>query len=428
MTLPFHPRPDNPDADHLNTLLDDMRSGTGAPDAAPAESTGAAALADAADQLRGLGRRADAPAAAYLDHHPLQNRWEDIMSTAFPAATSRDVTGETLAPSAPVSNRTRNAVMPRQPHRLNAWLSAAIVALMLLGTVGGAWWLGPGGDGPNEDSRIRLAAVTQGDSTPAAIWPEPLTPETAPWVAAITPDECDIEPMPYEDYAKAVTTDPGGIPDRSYEIVGPAAPDDAQAAVKVLRGWKACGDLDDADRIRAYVTTDFLFFLNFTSGNSPYREEMDRIRADVERRWTLWANDTGLFPLAIVEGVDPPERALEIWTFSKSVLEGTNKVPPSEFDPLVYYEARFNPDDAVMLADGRLMVPTTYVYWANDPWIQEYGLSSEPTMRTAAAILKQVDGEWRIDESAIWICIGGCEDVLGGTATPVASPIATPVD
>src|SRR5690606_9517344 len=79
MTVPFEPRPNDPDADHLNALLDAMRSGTRAPDAASMESPQAADLADAADQLRGLVRRADAPAAAYLNDHPLQNQWEDIM-------------------------------------------------------------------------------------------------------------------------------------------------------------------------------------------------------------------------------------------------------------------------------------------------------------------------------------------------------------
>jgi hypothetical protein len=423
MTLPFHPRPDDPDADRLNTFLDAMRSGVRAPDAASSESTEAAALAGAAGQLRGLVRRADAPAAAYLDDHPLQNRWESIMSTAFPAEAPNTVTGEAFAPSAPVSNRRRRAVMPQPPPRLNAWHSAAIVAVMLLGTIGGAWWLGPGGSGPTGD-RTRLAAVTQDDSTPDAIWPEPLTPEEAPWVAAIEPEECDIEPLPYEDYAKAVTTDPGGIPDRSYEIVGPADPEDSQAAVGVLRGWMACGDLSNADQVRAYSTSDLLFFQNYTTDNAAYQEEIDRVRAEVEQQWTLWAIEQDLYPIAMVDGVVPPDAALDMWEYSRIVLESDG----GPTVPRTFYEARFNPDDAVLLRDGRLMLPTTYVYFADDPWVGAYGFSPEPNMKTAAVVMKQVDGEWKIDESAIWICIGECADVLAGTGTPVASPDATPVD
>lgn len=423
MTLPFHPRPDDPDADHLNTHLDATRSGTRAPDLASSESTEAATFANAADQFRGLARRADAPAAAYLDRHPLQNRWEDILSTAFPATAEDLVDGEAFAPSPPVSNRTRRAITPQPPNRLNAWLSAAIVAVMLLGTIGGAWWLGPGGNGPSEDSRTRLAAITDDDSTPEAIWPQPLSPETDPWVAAIEPEECDIEPMPYEEYAEAVTTDPGGIPERSYEIVGPADPGDAQAAVDAVRGWMACGDLGYIDRVRAYSTTDFLFFLNFTAVNATYREELDVMRDNVVRQWSLWAQETALYPMAIVDGVEPPEQAVKIWEFSQGLLEGEETYISPTQTPIIYFEPRYDPNEGVMLADGRMMIPATYVYWADDPWVQEYGFSSEPNMSTAAVVLKEVDGEWRIDESAIWICIGECEDVSVGTATPIATPV-----
>jgi hypothetical protein len=61
---------------------------------------------------------------------------------------------------------------PPPPNRLNGWLSAAIVALMLLGTAGGAWWLGPGAGGPSDEGLTRLAAVTQDDATTSA--PAPL--------------------------------------------------------------------------------------------------------------------------------------------------------------------------------------------------------------------------------------------------------------
>lgn len=422
MTVPFHPRPNDPDPDHLNKLLDAMRSGTRAPDAASPETPEAAALADAAGQLRGLVRRADAPAAAWLDDHPLHNRWEDIMSTAFPAAPPAAATSEAFAPSAPVSNRTRKMAGPPAENRLNAWLSAAIVALMLLGTVGGAWWLGPGDNGPSDDGRTRLAAVTRDEATPEPVWPTPLTPEEAPWIAAITPDQCTSEPMSYEEYAKAKTTDPG-MPDRSYGIVGPATPEEAQEAVTVLRGWLACGDTGNESYVRPFYTDEFIFFQDFTVDNAPYRDDLDRTRAEVERQWTIWAEQTDLFPISVIEGVEPPDRARETWQYGQSVLDGeiTDVVM---FDSVTYFEPRFDPADAVMLEDGRIMIPTRYVYWAEDPWIQEYGFSSEPNVRTAAVILENVDGEWKIDESAIWICVGECDDVFTGTATPVAPPQA----
>src|SRR5690606_7441546 len=125
-------------------------------------------------------------------------------------------------------------------------------------------------------------------------WPEPLTPDTDPWVAAITPDECTGESMPYEEYATALTTDPG-MPDRSYEIVGPAESEDAEATVTVLRRWLACADTGNIPKVRSNYTSEHIFFQDFTADNAPYRADLDRTRAETERQWTLWADETDLY-------------------------------------------------------------------------------------------------------------------------------------
>lgn len=187
MTLPFRPHPDDPDADHLNTLLDAMCSGTRARGAASPDTDEAVALAYAADKLRELVRRVDVPAAAYLDRHPLQNHWEDIMNAAFPASPAQVETSEMYAPPAPVSNRVRRATIPPAPHRLNAWLSAAIVAVLLLGTIGGARWRGVDHLDPGSNGRVRLAAITENAGTPIA------TPSGGEWWTAWS--TCAINPV-----------------------------------------------------------------------------------------------------------------------------------------------------------------------------------------------------------------------------------------
>jgi hypothetical protein len=295
---------------------------------------------------------------------------------------------------------------------LNTWVSAGIVFLMLLGTVGGAWWFGPG---QQEEEPLRLAAISDDESTPMAIWPEPLSPEEAPWIASISPEECTAEPMPYTDYAAAKTTDPGP-PDGSYEIVGVPDPADAQEVVTTLRGWLACGDLGQTTRIRSYYTDELLFFSDFSA---PYREELEKWRADAQREWTAWAHEIGLYPLSIVEGVEPPEQAVEIYKFAQAVLDGEETYISPEETPITYFEARFNPEDAMLLADGRIMIPTRYGYWAEDPWGQRYGFALEPNMQSRAIVLEQVDGQWKIDDSLTWICFGVCENM---PATPVATP------
>jgi hypothetical protein len=318
--------------------------------------------------------------------------------------------------------------LPSPRNRLDIWLSAAIVAVMLLGMAGGAWWLGPGRGGPSDDAPVRLVAVTPDDGTPTAIWLEPLTPEEAPWTAAISPDECAAEPMSYEEYATLKTTDPGP-PQGSYEIIGVPDRADAEAVVTVLRAWLACSDTHDVATIRAYHTSEYIFFSDFTVDNVPYRDELDRRRADADREWTRWARTSDLYPMSVVEGIAPPAEAIEIFEFAQAVLDGEETYISSWQTPTTYFERRFDPADAVLLADGRIMIPTRYIYWADDPWMQEHGFSPSPTVVTTAMILERVEGEWKIDESPISLCIGECDGWPGeGTPAPGATPVATPED
>jgi hypothetical protein len=347
----------------------------------------------------------------------------DLARRADMLNTGRSPMNATIGNARAASNSTPHvwdapARIAMPGRTLNTWLSAAIVLLMLLGIVGGAWWFGPGQGGPS-DEPLRLAAITDGESTPLAFWPEPLSPEEAPWIASISPEECTAEPLPYSEYTEATSTDPGP-PDGSYEIVGVPEPDVAQEVVTTLRGWLACGDLGQTTRIRSYYTDRLLFYSDFSA---PYRNELDQWRAEAQQEWTTWAHDTGLYPLSVVEGIEPPEQAVKIYEFAQAVLDGEATYISPDQTPITYFEARFDPGDAVLLADGRIMIPSRYVYWVQDPWGQKYGFALEPNMQSRAIVLEQVDGQWKIDDSLTWICFGECENPP--TSMP-ATPIATP--
>jgi hypothetical protein len=407
MTLPFHPRPDDPDADHLNTLLDAMRSGTRAPDAASPESTEAAGLADAEDQLRGLVHRADAPAAAYLDRHPLQNRWESIMSTAFPAEAPNTATGEAFAPSAPVSNRRRRAVTPQPPHRLNAWLSAAIVAVMLLGTIGGAWWLGPGSNGSDDNGLTRLAAVTQDDSTPAAIWPEPLTPDEAPWVAAISPEEYSRDSLSQDSYAAIMTTVPD-LSARSPFVIGPAEPSLALEATLVTRSYVACGN---DIRSRAYESPTRLFYASATVDNRDTIDAYARQRAEAREKLQ-----------AAYGGSSPDDFHVMLPGVLPEAADAFRDDPQSQLRP--YYDVRFDPAYVLEMEKGQLAVPAMWISWEGDPFYAQADVLSPPDPTVVYVyVLIEINSEWFVDDM-IDICIGTCDL----PATPQASPVSTQGD
>lgn len=278
-------------------------------------------------------------------------------------------------------------------------LIAVIIALAVT-----AWGLnGIGGNGGGGEPNGNFAVVSGSPvaDTSSVYLPEPLTVEDAPWIAAITPEECDAPPLSAEEYAEAVYTDPGPL-ERSYDIVGPADSADAEAAVTVLRAHQACTDTGMRAEDRSYFTSAGLFYLNAADANPDTWSDYRQSRLEIGRRWSAWAHEHGIYPLVLITGVEPESGA----------------VPSGG-----YWEWRYNQGNAVMLADGRMMIFALPVYWAEDPYIQQYGLAHGPNVTLTAFVLRNADGQWLIDEQDIPICFGDCDSVLG-TRTP-ATPAAT---
>jgi hypothetical protein len=277
-------------------------------------------------------------------------------------------------------------------------ISTALLIAVILALAVAAWGLsGIGGNGGGDEPNGNFAVVPGSpvaESTSVYL-PEPLTVEDAPWIAAITAAECDAEPMSNHDYAEAKHTDPGPL-ERSYDIVGPADSADAEAAVAVLRAHQACTDAGMRAEDRSYYTSAGLFNLNVADANPDTWSDYKKTRMEIGRQWSAWANEQGIYPLVLITGV-----------------ETESGVSPSN----AHWEWRYNPDNSVMLADGRMMLFGQGAYWAEDPQIQEYGFAPDPNATLVAFILREVDGQWLIDEQDIPICFGDCDWKTAATPT-----------
>lgn len=317
------------------------------------------------------------------------------------------------------NSRRRRSRPSRAFSRLNAWSTGALGCLLIAGLIAVIWQVNGGNSTPPE--RHQLAALTNEEATPDAWWPAEISATEEPWVANIEPEECALDPLTFDEYATIKTTDLGP-PEGSYEIVGQPSSEVADSATNVLRGWEACRQLGDRDRERAYYTDAFLFYQGSSIDNLPYQEQLQARRNEASRLWTIWAQEVGLEPISLVTDVTPPPAAQEAFALAQDVLDG--KVNPSTLNvaALTHSEARFNPDEVVLLADGRLMVPIHYVYWADDPWLQAHGREGRGRW-TNGIVLREVEGVWKIDEYGGTICSGECDwgvDALG--ATPIATP------
>lgn len=314
----------------------------------------------------------------------------------------------------PMSTTTIPTTRPR--FALPAWtrhlrgVSTALLIAVIITLAVAAWGLNSlGGNGGGDQPNSNFAAIPGSpvaDSSSVYL-PEPLTAEDAPWIEAISPNECNAEPMSDREYVDAMYTDPGPL-ERSYEIVSPADSEDAEAAVTVLRAHQACTNGDMRAEDRSYYTDAALFYLNAADATPDTWSAYRKTRMEIGRQWSEWANEQGIYPLVLITGVETESGA-----------------SPSG----AHWEWRYNPDNAMMLADGRMMLFGQGAYWAEDPLVQEYGFARNPNATLVAYVLRNVDGQWLIDEQDIPICFGDCDSVLGSaTPAPASTPIAATKD
>lgn len=257
--------------------------------------------------------------------------------------------------------------------------------------------------------------ATAGDASATWVLDIEFTDESI-WTQPISFTECpdDAERIRYNP------ENPGGTmysqdeydqvsSERSYEIIGPATPEDADAVVKRLRETQGCY-YEGKSTLK--VTARFEYENRTTSGRESVEANAEE-RSDAANSISTWLEtETGITYRDLVVYQDPGELS----------LDGTEAVVNSTL---------FNPDQVVEFADGRLgLVPTIVTY---DPISEQWDVDSVNGMniRIRILIFSYQDGEWLMDER-LPICLGDCAGIEGsngvGGDVSTVEPVITPED
>ncbi|MCA9833096.1 MAG: hypothetical protein KC435_04070 [Thermomicrobiales bacterium] len=356
------PFPDPHDADALNDWLDAYSAGE---QVLPTSDMQTAAL-----QLLALAERAN----------PVMTNGEIAMTTQ-----------STSAMNPPISNHTHTANAPRSgANRWHTWLSAALVATMLLSLVGYAWLSGPGGNGGWDDKNIAYAPQVASPMVGNV-----LDPSTSPWIADFDPADCTQSSGLRQvtiDYASMPKSDP-----QSYLVEGLATIDEAQEVVDQYRAMRGCTNLSDA---WAYWTEARI--------NEYQRTITDATKVELADLQRYFA---GVYPqqfMAVASSINVSDEVKAEWSARAEADLVGQPIP---------LEAKLNPDYAVMLADGRIAFPATVMYSASDPAILQTGLPVEYPPSTVVMIFELTEGNWKYDDS-LALCLANCSGGIGNPLDP----------
>ncbi|HVL23143.1 MAG TPA: hypothetical protein VM450_03615 [Thermomicrobiales bacterium] len=187
-STPFHPHPSDDALNDLNTLLDAAVSGKPAPESVPVSD---------ADALAATAHLVSVQSASSPGEYPsdeaLESIWRNVMHaygiTGETVAGATGATGATATTQAAPPGRMRTIW---RSTRFNTLVSAAAVALLLVGMLGAAWGLRSGGigngGGGKDDGPNYLAAVTMQDGSTVEI--EYRLPR---------PEDCTVEPLTVDE-------------------------------------------------------------------------------------------------------------------------------------------------------------------------------------------------------------------------------------
>jgi hypothetical protein len=243
--------------------------------------------------------------------------------------------------------------------------------------------------------------------------PNPAPVADVEWLSWVTPQECTAEPMTTEEYAEVMREEPD-ISGRSYEVVGPADPTTAADAAMAARAQLSCVAYGNADEARSLQTDAYTFFQSASASRTTTNEEL-------QEQMFLHSMDLSLqFPTmeagAMVMTIDeePHPDLIRSWR-EQGVPAGGG-----------FFHPAYDPAQVMSLADGRVAIPATLLWWRLDGPDGMPVTNGEP-IPTQLAVMQQVDGQWKVDEMlnlcyaeecvAMWEQMG-----LLPIATPMASP------
>lgn len=362
------PFPNPHDADALNDYLDDLAAG------------------------KQVNPESDVEMAAQ-DFHQLASRAEVNPPTQQPIEQMRGKeTMHTATLAAPVSNRTRQqmAAVEKKSGRSFGWLSAVIVAGLMISMMGSAWLNREPG---NPHDQLAFAP-----GTPEAILDNALTPESAPWIADFDPADCTERSDLEQVQITHVSVDPQG-----YGVMGPADTTAATDAAAQYRTMRACPTYAGA---WAYWSEARI-------------NEHPRVINDVASQEISEMQDhfAGVYPDQFMAvGSDLPVTELIETEWSARIAADMLGLP-------IPLDAKLNPEWAVELSDGRIAFPATIMYSANDPAIEAHGLPIDTPASTVVMIFSLEDGAWKYDDS-LQLCLVNCKSSIADPLSRSEAPTA----
>lgn len=302
----------------------------------------------------------------------------------------------------------RNGFLPVAAHVQPFVTAVALVALLLAAWGSFVSMRETGTPSVTPTAFAHGAAIASPEASPAA---------EQDWMAPVQATECDVEPMSFEAYAEIMRREPD-VSARSYGVQGPVAPEIVAEVVRTARVHDACTQAGAIEQQRALETPAYIFLRTANANRTTSDDELNMLK--LEHVQELSAQLPTLAPEQLLVVADEaPENILK-------------QIEASPASPMARYWYGYNPALAVMLDDGRVALPLVNMSWAKDPHsLSPEDTASEPAIVSSVVIFSNASGEWKLDEWLFDFCSGDCNafwNRLESPATPVVTPIATPID
>lgn len=392
---PFHlPEPSDDDINHLNSLLDAMASGKHAPKADPASD---------ADALAATARLVSGDSAAKSEEYPSEETLDSIWRTVMNAQSTA-----ALSPTGPVTGASTGGAsgiwrMPPQAptSRLNSFLSFAAVAAVIIGLIGGAWMLRGSGT-PNPPEQSRLAVPPLEESTPEAA--------TSEWLTYIQPEECDIPTWRTYLPDVGLFESSAELPERQYLPLATPHVEDAQAVARAGRIHDACS----------------------RTGSEGSRETN---RFQTQKDGSQWSQQDRENRITVARAISDQFPIQDPAAFGVPTTEPSDDYDSRNVGAFVSFI--YLPEQAVELADGRIAIPWSNIFWEDDPQLSyagDRGVWPEwPYFSGLLTVYSEESGTWKLDE-LLPFCVGDCDNFwsnldqqTSASTTPNASPESSPI-
>lgn len=298
---------------------------------------------------------------------------------------------------------------------LGSWCSMALIAAMLIAMGSVVWSLRPGADGEHG----LLASATSLAIGTALASPSPVA-EQEHWLRWPVPEDCNVAPMPHEAYARIMQAQPD-ISGRSYGVAGAPTQADAIAAADAARRHFACEAFSMAAEERTLSSPAYTFFQSYSAA----RTVTDTALAETDLTHGMMLSAT-IGPgvpqdyVGILEGLPQDAELMDpSIAFGNGEYDDLVQVPAGqEF----YFGLTFNPEQATVLADGRIAIPATMLGFALDRRNPPADLD---VVAPPLYVMANDSGRWVVDEVLVYCPFAGCGPVWQMLAEKAGVPLPT---